>query len=84
MAFQDYFTQEACFQGHAKQELDSHGRETEGVCRQMDGYNPRPLCIGHNTGATAAIQSEAPSSETYLQVQGKNPKDSGKHDGLRD
>ena len=43
-----------------KQKLDSSGRETEGVCKRMDWYNPGPLLVGKNTRASATIQSEAP------------------------
>ena len=51
-----------------KQDLFSCGRKTEGVCRQVDEYNPRPLCVWHNEGAYGAIQSEACSIETNPQV----------------
>ena len=39
-----------------KQKLNSHGKETEGVCEQMHGYNPRSLHVGHNTRASVAVQ----------------------------
>ena len=51
-----------------KQELDSHGRETEGVYGQMDGYETRFLLIWHNTGASVSIPSTASSGEAYPQV----------------
>ena len=47
------------------QELDSHGRENEGVCRWMDVYNPRWLHVGHNTEAAAVIQLEALVKPTH-------------------
>ena len=43
----------------------------------MDGCNPRPFCVRHNTGASVAIQSEVSSSETYPQVLGRIPKTHG-------
>ena len=66
-----------------KQKLNSSGRETKGVCKRMDGYNPGPLHVGNNTRASATIQSEAYISNTYQIVQGKSTKGPGEHDGFR-
>ena len=54
----------------------------QGVC-ESDGlfwYNPGPLHIGHNTRASATIQSEAPLIKPTQQVWGKSAKDPGEHD----
>ena len=57
-----------------KQELDSSGKETEGGCERMDGYNPGPLCVGHNTRASVTIQSEAPLIKPTSKSEVKVPK----------
>ena len=66
-----------------KQVLNSHGIETTEVCKWMDGYNQRPLCVGHNTKAFVIFHSEAPFNETYPHVWGESSKDPGWHDVLR-
>ena len=66
-----------------KQKLDSSGRETEGVCKRIDEYNPGSLCVGHYTRESATIQIEVPLVKTYQQVWGKSTKDSGEDDDLR-
>ena len=53
-------SKEPCSKAMRKKELNSYGRETEGVCRWMDGYNPRPIQFWHSLGASVAIHSEAP------------------------
>ena len=57
-----------------KKELNSSGMETEGVYKQMGGYNPGSLHVGYNTRASLAIQPEIPFSQTYSQVWSKDPK----------
>ena len=49
----------------------------------MDGYNQGILCAGHNAEASDAIQPEAPSSKTYLQLSSKGAKDSEELEGLK-
>ena len=54
--------------GVTSKELVLGGRQTEGVCKRIDGYNPGPLHAGHNTRVSVTIQSEAPFDKTYPQV----------------
>ena len=61
-------TQKPCFQDYTRQKLNSHGRETEGVCERMDGCNSGSLHVGHNPRASVTIQSEAPLGNTHLHV----------------
>ena len=66
-----------------KHKFNTSGRETGGVCKRMDGYNPGPLHIGHNTRASATLQLETPLDKTLQQVWGKYTKDPEEHDGFR-
>ena len=49
----------------------------------MDGYNPKPLHLEHNTRLSVAVQPEAPFNETYPQAQDKSFTDPGEHDDFR-
>ena len=43
-----------------EQELNSHGREIEGVCKRMDKYNQGSFCIWNNTRASVTVQQKVP------------------------
>ena len=47
------------------------------------GITQDPLHFGNSPGESVIVQSEAPSGEAYQQVQGKDSKESGEHDGFR-
>ena len=57
-----------------KQKLNSHGRETVGVCGQIDGYNSSPFVLGTTQGHLLQFSQKPPVVKPTFKCEVKIPK----------
>ena len=66
--------QKPCIQEHANWELNSHGRETKGVCDRMDGNHPGYLCVWQIQGHLLQFSQKLPPGKPAHECEVKVPK----------